>query len=143
MSDALARKRTSRMTLLLVAAVAFLPLLAAYGLYFYWRPSSFTNHGELLSPTSLADTSVPQADGSRPVLRSRRKSQVRSVKMRRRPLHRDMARIILEEMHTFVALLDARGNLMEVNRTALTDAGVSREEVVGCPLWQTPCGSMQ
>jgi len=65
MSDALARKRTSRMTLLLVAAVAFLPLLAAYGLYFYWRPSSFTNHGELLSPTSLADTSVPQADGSR------------------------------------------------------------------------------
>src|SRR3954468_3824930 len=65
MSDAPARKRNSRVTLLLVAAVAILPLLAAYGLHFYWRPSSFTNYGELLNPTSLADASVPQADGSR------------------------------------------------------------------------------
>src|SRR4051812_23425423 len=65
MSDAPAPKRNSRITLLLVAAVAILPLLAAYGLHFYWRPSSFTNYGELLNPTSLADASVPQADGSR------------------------------------------------------------------------------
>src|SRR5690349_19381199 len=65
MSDVPTRNRASRNTLLLVAAAAILPLLVAYALYFYWRPSAFINHGELLNPTSLADASVSQPDGSR------------------------------------------------------------------------------
>jgi cytochrome oxidase Cu insertion factor (SCO1/SenC/PrrC family) len=65
MSDATPRKPNRRVTLLLVAVVAVLPLAAAYGLYFFWRPSAFTNYGELLAPTSLADAVASQADGTR------------------------------------------------------------------------------
>ena len=65
MSDAKPRKLDRRVILLLVAAVAVLPLAAAYGLYFFWRPSTFTNYGELLPPTSLADAVASQADGTR------------------------------------------------------------------------------
>jgi hypothetical protein len=48
-----------------MAGVAVLPLLAAYLLYFFWRPSSFTNYGELIAPTSLGDAVVLQGDGTR------------------------------------------------------------------------------
>jgi cytochrome oxidase Cu insertion factor (SCO1/SenC/PrrC family) len=65
MSDATPRKLSRRVILLLVAGVAVLPLAAAYGLYFFWRPSAFTNYGELLSPTSLVDVVAAQADGTR------------------------------------------------------------------------------
>ena len=64
MSGAKPRTPERRGVLLLLAAIALLPLAAAYGLYFFWRPSKFTNYGELLAPTSLADTVVRQADGS-------------------------------------------------------------------------------
>jgi cytochrome oxidase Cu insertion factor (SCO1/SenC/PrrC family) len=65
MSDVKPRRLDRRVVLLLVAIVAVLPLAAAYGLYFFWRPSSFTNYGELLAPASLADAVAPQADGTR------------------------------------------------------------------------------
>jgi len=65
MSDAEMLRRNRRLTLWLVAGVALLPVIAAYILYFFWRPSSFVNHGELLPASSIADAVVPQADGSR------------------------------------------------------------------------------
>ena len=65
MSDAIESRRNHRFTLLLLAGVAVLPLLAAYVLYLFWRPSSLTNYGELLPPTSIADAVAAQPDGSR------------------------------------------------------------------------------
>src|SRR5690349_7242161 len=65
MSDVRSLPRNARVVLLLVGAVAALPLVAAYLLYFFWRPTSFTNYGELLAPVSIADASVAQADGTR------------------------------------------------------------------------------
>jgi cytochrome oxidase Cu insertion factor (SCO1/SenC/PrrC family) len=65
MSDVKPRRPDRRVVLLLVAIVAVLPLAAAYGLYFFWRPSAFTNYGELLPPVSVADAVASQPDGTR------------------------------------------------------------------------------
>ena len=62
-SESVQRKRS--LSLYLIAAVAVLPILGAYSLYFLWRPSSFTNYGELITPVPLADVPLPQPDGSR------------------------------------------------------------------------------
>lgn len=64
MSSEIHRGPDRRIILLLVAAVAVLPLAVAYGLYFLWRPSVFTNYGQLLAPTSIADVSARQPDGT-------------------------------------------------------------------------------
>jgi hypothetical protein len=44
--------RRGRRTLLVLAAVFFVPLLVAFVLYYggLWRPATMTNHGELLDP---------------------------------------------------------------------------------------------
>lgn len=47
-----------------------------------------------------------------------------------------LARIILDELYEFVALLDARGNVIEVNPAALTGAGLALDEIRGQPFWQ-------
>jgi PAS domain S-box-containing protein len=49
------------------------------------------------------------------------------------------ARVILDEMYQFVALLDVRGQILEVNKPALDGAGYTLEEVVGRPLWEVEC----
>src|SRR4051794_38235103 len=49
------------------------------------------------------------------------------------------ARVILEEMYQFVALLDDRGNILEVNKPALDGVGYRLEEVVRRPLWEIEC----
>jgi PAS domain S-box-containing protein len=49
------------------------------------------------------------------------------------------ARVILESMYQFVALLDARGHILEVNRPALEGVGYTLEEVLGRPLWEVEC----
>jgi len=36
----------------------------AYALFHFWRPSAFTNYGQLLPPDRIADVSIRQADGS-------------------------------------------------------------------------------
>lgn len=64
MSDASAAKPRSRLPLLLVAAVATAPLIAAYVLYFFWRPSALMNHGELLQQVSVAEAVAAQPDGT-------------------------------------------------------------------------------
>src|SRR3954447_6640851 len=49
------------------------------------------------------------------------------------------ARVILDAMYQFVALLDARGHILEVNKPALEGVGYRLEEVVGRPLWEVEC----
>src|SRR4051794_1223772 len=49
------------------------------------------------------------------------------------------ARVILDEMYQFVALLDARGHILEVNKPALDGLGYTLEQVVGRPLWEVEC----
>ena len=57
------RTGRGRLSLLLIAATAAAPVIAAYILFHFWRPSSFTNYGQLLPPASIADVSIGQADG--------------------------------------------------------------------------------
>jgi PAS domain S-box-containing protein len=47
-----------------------------------------------------------------------------------------LARITLDEMYQFVALLDATGTLLEVNRAALEGAGLTLSDVEGKPFWK-------
>jgi hypothetical protein len=56
--------RRGRLSLILIAALAVTPMLAAYALYHWWRPSAFTNYGELVTPTPVADIVMRQPDGS-------------------------------------------------------------------------------
>ncbi|WP_459806593.1 PAS domain S-box protein [Halopiger thermotolerans] len=46
---------------------------------------------------------------------------------------------VFNNTYQLTGLLEPDGTLLEVNRTALEFAGVEREEVVGNPLWETPC----
>jgi PAS domain S-box-containing protein len=46
-----------------------------------------------------------------------------------------LARVILDQMYQFVALLDDRGNLLDANKPALEGAGYRREAIVGRPFW--------
>ncbi|QTQ34350.1 Putative sensor histidine kinase [Aromatoleum petrolei] len=48
-----------------------------------------------------------------------------------------LARIILDEMVQFVGLLDPDGRTIEINRAALTGAGLRIEDVVGKAFWDT------
>jgi hypothetical protein len=58
------RAGRGRLSLLLIAAVAAAPVVAAYTLFHFWRPSAFTNYGQLLPPAPIADVSIGQVDGS-------------------------------------------------------------------------------
>ena len=58
------RARRGRLSLLLIAAVAAAPVVVAYAMFHFWRPSAFTNYGQLLPPAPIADVSMRQADGS-------------------------------------------------------------------------------
>lgn len=46
-------------------------------------------------------------------------------------------RSIFEGSFQYIGLLDLEGNVLEANRTALDAAGLTREEVVGRPFWET------
>jgi len=49
---------------------------------------------------------------------------------------RKLARIALDEMYQFVAVLDAKGTLLEVNRAALEGGGLKLSDVEGKPFWK-------
>ena len=51
-------------TLWLILAVCVLPIIASTVLYFFWSPTRFVNHGELLEPVPLAQVSLNRVDGS-------------------------------------------------------------------------------
>jgi DNA-binding NarL/FixJ family response regulator len=46
------------------------------------------------------------------------------------------ARIILDQMSQFNALLDIDGRVLEINRAALDRGGLEREDVLGRPFWE-------
>ncbi|WP_170162380.1 ATP-binding protein [Caldimonas tepidiphila] len=51
--------------------------------------------------------------------------------------HREkLARIVLDEMYQFVALLDPQGTLLEVNRAALEGAGIRLDAIQDKPFWE-------
>ena len=54
-----------------------------------------------------------------------------------RPEYRQkLARIALDEMYQFVAVLDAEGTLLEVNRAALEGVGLTLADMEGKPFWE-------
>ncbi|WP_051299265.1 ATP-binding protein [Marinobacterium litorale] len=46
------------------------------------------------------------------------------------------ARIILDQMYHFAGLLDADGNILEINLPALRGAGLGMDDVLGIPFWE-------
>jgi cytochrome oxidase Cu insertion factor (SCO1/SenC/PrrC family) len=67
--DPATRTRRGRRTLLLLAALFFVPLALAFALYYGgsgWRPGGSTNRGDLLEPARpLPELALPTADGAR------------------------------------------------------------------------------
>jgi hypothetical protein len=55
--------RRGRLSLVLIATIAVAPMLAAYALYYWWRPTAFTNYGELITPTPIGNIVMRQPDG--------------------------------------------------------------------------------
>jgi PAS domain S-box-containing protein len=54
--------------------------------------------------------------------------------------HRERERrfeAVFNNTYTFIGLLDPDGTVIEANETALSFAGIDREEVVGKPVWET------
>lgn len=51
-------------SLLLVALVCALPVLASYLAFYVWKPARFTNYGELLEVTPLPNLALRGLDGS-------------------------------------------------------------------------------
>ncbi len=51
-------------------------------------------------------------------------------------LREKLARIVMDEMYQFVALLDRNGRLLDVNRAALEGAGIRLEDLKGKPFWE-------
>ena len=49
--------------------------------------------------------------------------------------HERRAAVILDGMYQFVGLLDPRGNILEINRSALEGAGQRIGEIRGAPFW--------
>lgn len=49
---------TGKKTLILIALVCVLPLVASYTLYYFWRPDSTVNYGQLLTPVPLPQESL-------------------------------------------------------------------------------------
>jgi len=47
-----------------------------------------------------------------------------------------LARIAMDEMYQFAAVLDADGTLLEVNRAALEGGGLTLKDVEGMPFWE-------
>ena len=62
MSNLPDRKNTRRM-LLLLGAVSLAPFVGSLLLYYFWKPQTFTNYGELIAVTPLAGVTIPTRDG--------------------------------------------------------------------------------
>jgi cytochrome oxidase Cu insertion factor (SCO1/SenC/PrrC family) len=61
-ADPSARHR-SRITLLLIFAVAVAPFVLAWLAYLFWEPGRFMNHGELIAPRQLPSGALTLRDG--------------------------------------------------------------------------------
>jgi cytochrome oxidase Cu insertion factor (SCO1/SenC/PrrC family) len=49
--------------LLLLGAISLAPFVGSLLLYYFWKPQSFTNYGELITVVPLAGTAIPAKDG--------------------------------------------------------------------------------
>ncbi len=47
-------------------------------------------------------------------------------------------RLVLDKLYAYVGLLDLDGTLREINEAPLRPRGLSREQILGRPLWETP-----
>ncbi len=59
-----AERRRGRWTALALFVVAALPVVAAYGTFFFWTPGRGVNYGELIAPREMPDASLTALDGS-------------------------------------------------------------------------------
>ena len=57
------RATRSYWTLWLILGICVLPIVASTALFFFWTPTRFVNHGELIEPVPLADVSLPRSSG--------------------------------------------------------------------------------
>jgi len=62
MSKDPASKKTRR-TLLILVAISLAPFAGSLLLYYFWKPQTFTNYGELIPPVALAGTVIPASQG--------------------------------------------------------------------------------
>ena len=65
-----ADRRRGRRTLLLLAFVCVLPVIASYFMFYVWQPQGRVNHGDLLTPALLPETVLPGAGGQPSLQRS-------------------------------------------------------------------------
>jgi cytochrome oxidase Cu insertion factor (SCO1/SenC/PrrC family) len=56
-------KLTSRQTLLLIAAVCVVPVVASYLAFYVWTPAKSTNYGALLEPRPVVQEALSAVDG--------------------------------------------------------------------------------
>jgi hypothetical protein len=52
----------TRRTLLLLGAISLAPFVGSLLLYYFWKPQTFTNYGELISVAPLAGVTIPARD---------------------------------------------------------------------------------
>ena len=53
----------TRRTLLILGAISLAPFVGSLLLYYFWKPQTFTNYGELIPPVALAGTVIPARHG--------------------------------------------------------------------------------
>jgi hypothetical protein len=54
----------TRRTLLILGAISLAPFVGSLLLYYFWKPQTFTNYGELIAPVALAGTVIPVRHGT-------------------------------------------------------------------------------
>lgn len=64
------QRRRSRRTLILLAIVCVLPVLASYFTFYVWQPQGRVNHGSLLTPAMLPATALAGVSGQAPLQRA-------------------------------------------------------------------------
>jgi len=66
MSNAPDRKKTRRMFLLL-GTISLAPIVGSLLLYYFWKPQTFTNYGDLIKAAPLAGVTIAARDGTPPL----------------------------------------------------------------------------
>ena len=61
------QRAKGRRTLILLAVVSILPVVASYSLFYLWKPTATVNYGELIPPTALPEQSL-QGLAGQPVI---------------------------------------------------------------------------
>ncbi len=70
-----AARRRARRTLVLLAVVCTLPVIASYLMFYVWQPQGRVNHGALLEPAPLPQAVLPGAAGQPALARDQMEGQ--------------------------------------------------------------------